>query len=64
MPASRGDEALAALENVYSCLNPLVNYFYPVKKLIAKESLDIVYLQENLEKACDELERIVNKILR
>jgi hypothetical protein len=26
-----------------------------------KESLDIVYLQENLEKACDELGRIVNK---
>jgi hypothetical protein len=26
-----------------------------------KERLDIVYLQENLEKACDELGRIVNK---
>jgi hypothetical protein len=97
-----GDEALSALENVYSCLNPLINYFYPIKKLIAKdklpngkikkvyekklktpyerlvehpdvcdtlkerarmikEGLDIVYLQEGLEKSCDELERIVSK---
>jgi hypothetical protein len=103
MPASRGTKpALPALQNVYSCLNPLINYFYPTKKLIAKDklpngkikkvyekqlktpcqrflehrdipdtlkkrvrlikkSLDIVCLQEGLEKACDELDRIVNK---
>jgi hypothetical protein len=99
-----GDEALAALQNVYLYLNPLINYFYPTKKLIAKnrlpngkikkvyekqlktpyerllehpavsdtlkdkarkikESLDIVRLQENLEKACDELDRISSKNL-
>jgi hypothetical protein len=98
----QGDEVLSALENVYSYLNPLINYFYPTKKLIAKDrlpdgkikkvyekrlktpyqrlfehpdisdtlksraseikkGLDIVYLQENLEKACEELGRIVNK---
>ena len=34
-----GDEALTALEKVYSYLNPLVNYFYPTKKLISKETL-------------------------
>jgi hypothetical protein len=97
-----GDEALAALKKVYSYLNPLINYFYPTKKLIAKktlpngkikkvydkilktpydrllehctvsdtlkdrallikERLDIVRLQENLEKACNELDRIVSK---
>jgi hypothetical protein len=97
-----GDEILAALEKVYSYLNPLTNYFYPTKKLIAKETLpngkqkkvyekhlktpyervlehpdisdslksrakkikeglDIVFLQESLEKACDELDRIVRK---
>jgi transposase InsO family protein len=97
-----GDEALAALEKVYSYLNPLINYFYPTKKLIDKKtlptgkvkrkyekklktpyervlehsavsdedknqvkkikaSLDIVTLQENLEKACDELEYVTNK---
>jgi len=83
-------------------LNPLINYFYPTKKLVAKDrlpngkikkvyekqlktpherllehpavsdinkrkarkikdSLDIVHLQENLEKACDELDRITSK---
>jgi len=93
---------LAALEKVYSHLNPLVNYFYPTKKLIGKETLsngkvkkiyeeqlktpfqrvlehpaisdedktkvkkikknlDIVILQENLEKACQELDYIVMK---
>jgi transposase InsO family protein len=97
-----GDEALAALEKVYSYLNPLINYFYPTKKLVAKErlangkikkvyekqlktpyerllehpdvsdtlkdkarltkgSLDIVYLQEKLEKACDELDHVASK---
>jgi hypothetical protein len=97
-----GDEAFAALQNVYSYLNPIVNYFYPTKKLIAKErlpngkikkvyekqlktpyerllehpaisdtlkdrarlikgSLDIVRLQESLEKACEELEYIARK---
>jgi transposase InsO family protein len=97
-----GDEALAALEKVYSYLNPLTNYFYPTKKLIAKErlpngnikkvyekqlktpyerllehpavsdklkdrarlikgSLDIVRLQESLEKACEELDYIATK---
>jgi hypothetical protein len=97
-----GDEALSALRNVYSCLNPLINYFYPTKKLVAKDklpngkikkvyekqlktpcqrllehndvsdtlkerarlikkNLDIVRLQESLEKACDELDRVVNK---
>lgn len=97
-----GDEAFTALEKVYSYLNPLINYFYPTKKLIAKdrlpngkikkvydkqlktpyqrllehsdisdtlkkraskikESLDIVHLQKNLEKACDELDRIVSR---
>jgi len=97
-----GDEALAALEKVYSYLNPLVNYFYPTKKLIGKETLsngkvkkiyeeqlktpfqrvlehpaisdedkikvkkikknlDIVTIQENLEKACQELDYIVMK---
>jgi hypothetical protein len=35
----QGDEALSALENVYSYLNPLINYFYPTKKLIAKDKL-------------------------
>jgi hypothetical protein len=97
-----GDEVLAALKKVYSYLNPLTNYFYPTKKLIAKDvlpngkrkkfyekqlktpyerllehpdvsdtlklkarkskgSLDIVRLQENLERACDVLHRIVGK---
>ncbi len=97
-----GDEALSALQNVYSCLNPLINYFYPTKKLVAKDklpngkikkvyekqlktpcqrllehndvsdtlkerarlikkNLDIVHLQESLEKACEELDRVVNK---
>jgi transposase InsO family protein len=97
-----GDEALAALEKVYSYLNPLINYFYPTKKLVAKErlangkikkvyekqlktpferllehpdvsdtlkdkvrltkdSLDIVYLQEKLDKACDELDYMATK---
>jgi len=98
----QGDETLSALERVYSYLNPLINYFYPTKKLIAKdklpngkikkvyekqlktpyqrllehsdisdtlkeqarkikENLDIVYLHDNLEKACEELDRIVLK---
>jgi len=97
-----GDEALGALKKVYSYLNPLINYFYPTKKLIAKETLsngkvkkiyekqlktpyerviehpdisdilknrlkklkekmDIVTLQQNLEKACDELDRIASR---
>jgi DNA-binding Xre family transcriptional regulator len=97
-----GDEALAALEKVYSFLNPLINYFYPTKKCIGKKTLpngkvkriyekrlktpcervlehpdvsdedktnvkkiraklDIVNLQEGLEKACDELECIASK---
>jgi hypothetical protein len=97
-----GDEVLAALKKVYSYLNPLINYFYPTKKLIAKQKqpngkhkkiyekqlktpyerllehpdvsdtfklkarkskgrLDIVHLQENLERACDVLDRIVRK---
>jgi hypothetical protein len=97
-----GDLALTALENVYSFLNPLINYFYPTKKCVAKktlpngkvkriyekqlktpfervlehkaisdedknkvkkikEKLDIVTLQENLEKACDELEYIAGR---
>jgi hypothetical protein len=97
-----GDEALTALEKVYSYLNPLINYFYPTKKTIDKktlpngkvkrifeerlktpyervlehpdvsyenkkrvmknkEALNIVALQENLEKACDELEYIAIK---
>jgi transposase InsO family protein len=34
-----GDEALSALENVCSYLNPPINYFYPTKKLIAKHRL-------------------------
>ena len=97
-----GDEVLSALKKVYSYLNPLINYFYPTKKLIAKnklpngkikkvyekelktpyqrllehpdvsdifktrarkikDNLDIVYLQENLETACDELDRVSSK---
>jgi hypothetical protein len=97
-----GDDAYAALQKVYSYLNPLMNFFYPTKKLIAKErlpnakirkvyekvlktpyqrllehqaisdtlkdrarkiknTLDIVHLQENLEKACDELDYIASK---
>ncbi|MCL2879411.1 MAG: transposase [Treponema sp.] len=97
-----GDDALTALEKVYSYLNPLINYFYPTKKTIDKETLtngkvkkifekqlktpyervlehpdvsqkdklrakkikktlDIVTLQENLEKACEELYNIANK---
>ena len=31
-----GDEAVAALQKVYSYLNPLINYFYPTKKIIDK----------------------------
>jgi hypothetical protein len=34
-----GDAALAALEKVYSHLNPLVNYFYPTKKTVDKKTL-------------------------
>ena len=34
-----GDVALAALEKVYSYLNPLINYFYPTKKTIDKKTL-------------------------
>jgi hypothetical protein len=34
-----GDEAVSALENVYSYLNPLINYFYPTKKTIDKITL-------------------------
>jgi len=97
-----GDEALAALEKVYLFLNPLINYFYPTKKLIDKKtlpngkvkriyekqlktpyervlehsaisdkdkiqvkknkaSMNIVDIQENLEKACNELDYIVSK---
>ena len=98
----QGDEALSALQNVYSCLNPSSIIFTLQKKLIArdklpngkikkvyekqlktpcqrllehqdisdtlkklvrltKKSLDIVNLQESLEKACCELDRVVNK---
>jgi hypothetical protein len=32
-----GDEALSALRNVYSCLNPPANCFYPAKKPVAKD---------------------------
>jgi len=97
-----GDEAVAALQKVYSYLNPLINYFYPTKKTIdkknlpngkikkifekqlktpyervlehpdvsdedklrvrkIKETLDIVTVQENLEKACEELYYIASK---
>ena len=97
-----GDEAVAALQKVYSYLNPLINYFYPTKKTIdkknlpngkvkkifekrlktpyervlehpdvsdedklrakkIKETLDIVTLQDNLEKACEELYYIASK---
>jgi hypothetical protein len=35
----QGDDVLPALENGYSCLNPLINCFYPAKKLIAKDRL-------------------------
>ena len=34
-----GEEAVAALEKVYSFLNPLINYFYPTKKTIDKKTL-------------------------
>jgi len=34
-----GAEALAALKAVYAVLCPLINYFHPTKKLIAKETL-------------------------
>jgi hypothetical protein len=34
-----GDEAFAALNKVYSYLNPLINYFYPAKKTIGKKTL-------------------------
>jgi hypothetical protein len=34
-----GDEPLAALREVYRYLCPLLNYFYPTKKLIGKEVL-------------------------
>jgi len=34
-----GDQALAALSEVYGYLNPLLNYFYPTKKLSAKKVL-------------------------
>jgi transposase InsO family protein len=34
-----GDEAFAALEKVYSYLNPLINYYYPTKKTIDKKTL-------------------------
>jgi hypothetical protein len=98
----QGDEALSALKKAYAYLNPLINYFYPTKKLIAKDKLpngkikkvyekqlktpyerllehpdisdtlkerareikgrlDIVHLQENLERTCDELDRIASK---
>ena len=97
-----GDDAVAALQKVYSFLNPLINYFYPTKKCIdkktlpngkvkrfyekqlktpyqrvlehpavsdenktsvkkIKEKLDIVSLQEDLEKALLELEYIAGK---
>ena len=97
-----GDDAVTALQKVYSYLNPLINYFYPTKKTIdkktlpngkvkkifekqlktpyervlehpdvsdkdklrvkkIKKTLDIVTLQENLEKACEELYNIANK---
>jgi hypothetical protein len=32
-----GDETLAALKKVYSYLNPLINYFYPTRKLTARD---------------------------
>jgi len=32
-----GDEAFAALKKVYSYLNPLINYFYPTKKLLTRK---------------------------
>ena len=99
---AEGDEVFSALQKVYSYLNPLINYFYPAKKLIAKQklpngkmkkiyqkelktpyqrllehpdvydiykqkarkikdSLNIVYLQEKPELACEELERVASK---
>ena len=98
-----GDRALAALEKVYTFLNPLINYFYPTKKCIDKKtlpngkvkriyekqlktpyervlehpavsikdkaqvtknkaSMDIVTLQENLEKSCEELDYVVGQL--
>jgi hypothetical protein len=97
-----GEEALAALRKVYSYLNPLINYFYPTKKLAekktlpngkvkkiyerrlktpfqrvlehpavsddykanvaaVKETLGLIALQENLERACEELDRVAMK---
>jgi hypothetical protein len=97
-----GEALYSSLCNVYRFLCPLLNYFYPSKKLIAKErlpsgrmkkvyekelktpyerilahpeieeqykkrvrqekaGLDIVRLQEDLAKACDELEYLVRK---
>jgi hypothetical protein len=35
----QGEEVCAALASVYRCLCPLLNYFYPSKKLIAKKRL-------------------------
>jgi hypothetical protein len=32
-----GQETYDALEEVYRCLNPLLNYWYPTLRLIAKE---------------------------
>jgi hypothetical protein len=32
-----GQEMCDALEEVYRCLNPLLNYWYPTLRLIAKE---------------------------
>ena len=34
-----GDETFAAMQKVYSYLNPLINYFYPTKKTIDKRTL-------------------------
>jgi len=34
-----GQNALNALNDVYRCLNPLLNYWYPTLRLIAKEKL-------------------------
>jgi transposase InsO family protein len=97
-----GEEVYAALAKVYRFLCPLLNYFYPSKKLLSKKrlpngrvkkiyekqlktpfqrlwedpeidqahkeraiqtkaTLDIVVLQDNLEKACKELDYLVIK---
>jgi hypothetical protein len=97
-----GEELYAALKEVYRFLCPLLNYFYPTKKLLDKKrlangrikkiyekelktpymrlledpeitqaykdramqnksGLDIIKLQDNLEKACEYLDYLVRK---